>query len=206
MTIGPAAFLAQCPCSGGGSGSDSSGIAAWLLLTIGFSVLLLARSIWNKKGASFMGKAGKLAVVIVLAVVVVGVLVMKKGGSSAMSAPPATQPVAGLPRLVDLGSTSCMPCKMMAPILEELKKQYAGRLQVEVIDVGKDPDAAKKYDISVIPVQVFYDATGKERFRHDGFFAKEDILAKWKELGVDLSATATAPTSAPVPAVKTGST
>ncbi|MCX5682965.1 MAG: organomercurial lyase, partial [Planctomycetota bacterium] len=38
----------------------------------------------------------------------------------------------------------------------------------------------------------FFDASGKERFRHEGFFSKEDILAKWKELGVDLSAGAPA--------------
>jgi thioredoxin 1 len=38
----------------------------------------------------------------------------------------------------------------------------------------------------VIPTQIFFDAEGKELFRHVGFFAKEDILAKWKELGVEL--------------------
>jgi thioredoxin 1 len=38
----------------------------------------------------------------------------------------------------------------------------------------------------VIPTQIFYDADGRDLFRHVGFFAKEDILAKWKELGVEL--------------------
>jgi thioredoxin 1 len=38
----------------------------------------------------------------------------------------------------------------------------------------------------VIPTQIFYNAEGKELFRHVGFFGKEDILAKWKELGVKL--------------------
>ena len=74
----------------------------------------------------------------------------------------------------------------MAPILEQMKTEYAGKLEVEFIDVWKNPDAAKQYGIEVIPTQIFYDATGKELFRHIGFFAKEDILAKWKELGVDL--------------------
>ena len=67
-----------------------------------------------------------------------------------------------------------------------MKKEYAGKLEVEFIDVWKNPDAAKQYGIEVIPTQIFYDATGKELFRHIGFFAKEDILAKWKEFGVDL--------------------
>jgi thioredoxin 1 len=75
---------------------------------------------------------------------------------------------------------------MMAPILEELKKEYAGKLEVEFIDVWKNPDAAKQYGIEIIPTQIFFDAGGKELFRHVGFFAKEDILAKWKELGVEL--------------------
>ena len=67
-----------------------------------------------------------------------------------------------------------------------MKTEYAGALEVEFIDVWKTPDAAKPYGIEVIPTQIFYDAAGKELFRHIGFFAKEDILAKWKELGVDL--------------------
>jgi len=91
-----------------------------------------------------------------------------------------------LPKLLDLGATSCIPCKMMAPILEEMKKDYASVLDVEFIDVWKDPPAGKKYGIQQIPTQIFFDAEGKERFRHVGFLGKEDILAKWKELGVDL--------------------
>jgi len=79
------------------------------------------------------------------------------------------------------------PCKMMAPILEELKKECAGRMIVEFIDVWKNPDAGKQYGIEMIPTQIFYDANGKELFRHVGFFGKEDILGKWKELGVDIS-------------------
>jgi thioredoxin 1 len=91
-----------------------------------------------------------------------------------------------LPRLVDLGADKCIPCKMMAPILEELKTEYAGRLRVDVIDVWKNPDAGKEYGIRIIPTQIFYDASGKELFRHEGFFGKADILAKWKELGIDI--------------------
>ncbi len=90
-----------------------------------------------------------------------------------------------LPKLVDLGADKCIPCKAMAPILKELKAEYAGRMEVDFIDVWKNPDAAKPYKIKLIPTQIFYDASGKERFRHQGFFGKEDILGKWKELGVN---------------------
>lgn len=91
-----------------------------------------------------------------------------------------------LPRLVDLGAGKCIPCKQMAPILEALKKEYAGRLEVEFIDVWENPQAGNRYRIRMIPTQIFYDATGKELFRHEGFYGREDILNKWKELGVDL--------------------
>jgi len=91
-----------------------------------------------------------------------------------------------LPRLVDLGASKCIPCKMMAPILEDLKQGYEGRMDVEFIDVWKFPDSGKDYGIKIIPTQIFYSAEGKELFRHEGFFGKDDILAKWRELGVDL--------------------
>jgi len=97
-----------------------------------------------------------------------------------------------LPTLVDLGADKCIPCKAMAPILKGLKAEYAGRIDVEFIDVWKNPDAGKPYKIKMIPTQIFFDASGKERFRHVGFYGKEDILAKWKELGVDLKTKAAA--------------
>lgn len=77
----------------------------------------------------------------------------------------------------------------MAPIVAELTKEFAGQLDVVFIDVWKNPGAGKAYGIQVIPTQIFYDASGKERFRHEGFMAKKDILAKWKQIGVELSAT-----------------
>jgi len=91
-----------------------------------------------------------------------------------------------LPKLIDLGADKCIPCKMMAPILDELKSEYEGSLIVEFIDVWKNPDEAPKYGIKLIPTQIFFDASGKEIFRHEGFISKEDILAKWQELGVEL--------------------
>jgi thioredoxin 1 len=106
------------------------------------------------------------------------------GTTGAVAAPAA---VAKLPKLLDLGATRCIPCKMMAPILEKLKQDYAERLEVEFIDVWQNPDAAKQYKIEMIPTQIFYGDTRKELFRHVGFISREDILAKWKELGIDLS-------------------
>jgi len=94
-----------------------------------------------------------------------------------------------LPKLVDLGADKCIPCKMMAPILESLKQEYAGRMDVQFIDVWKNPEAGKRFGVEMIPTQIFYDSRGKELYRHTGFFGKEDILAKWEELGVDMGTT-----------------
>lgn len=129
-----------------------------------------------------MNKTGKITIVAVL-VTAVGIVVALRQNKST-EAKQQTSTV--LPRLVDLGAGKCIPCKMMAPILEELKTEYAGRFKVDFIDVWENPDAGKGYGIRIIPTQIFYDASGKELFRHEGFFSKADILAKWKELGIDI--------------------
>jgi thioredoxin 1 len=105
-----------------------------------------------------------------------------EGGSGEVS---TAEPKTTLPKLLDLGADKCIPCKMMAPILEELKSEYQGRMEVVFIDVWKNPGAGDTYGIQSIPTQIFFDASGKELFRHTGFFGKEDILAKWKELGIE---------------------
>lgn len=99
---------------------------------------------------------------------------------------PAAPPTAArpLPRLVDLGSVGCIPCKAMAPILEGLQAEYAGRMAVEFIDVWKDRAAADAYGVRLIPTQVFFGADGRELARHEGFMGKDDILARWKAVGV----------------------
>ena len=140
-----------------------------------------------------MNMTTKLIIVIVLIAAIAGVATVRKTHKS-QSVPvaadvnkPSATISGNLPRLLDLGATKCIPCKMMAPILEGLKKEYKSRLEVVFIDVWENPDEAKKSGIRVIPTQIFYDASGKELYRHEGFFSKEDIIGKWKEFGVDLS-------------------
>lgn len=143
-----------------------------------------------------------IAVVLALAVVVGVVIAGKDNGKSedlasvpdvaseVVASPPeasSERAVARLPRLVELGATKCVPCKMMAPILEELEKECKGKLEVQFIDVWENQKAGQEYRIRSIPTQIFYDAKGEEFFRHVGFFAKEDILAKFKEHGIVLA-------------------
>ncbi len=142
-----------------------------------------------------MNKKVKLIIVAALLAAIGAVLAVKQNKPSPVTKKEETpqqatvQGPASLPRLVDLGAKKCIPCKMMAPILEELKKEFTGVLNVDFIDVWQNPEKAREYSIQVIPTQIFYDANGKEMFRHEGFFAKEDILAKWKDLGVKLTKT-----------------
>jgi thioredoxin 1 len=120
---------------------------------------------------------------------IVGALVLAavlSAGCQQASRSSRTYPATGLPRLVDIGASACIPCMMMAPAMDELKKEYAGRLEVEFIDAWTHPGAKIQYDALFCPTQVFIDASGQELGRHVGYYSKADILAKWKEVGVDL--------------------
>jgi len=90
----------------------------------------------------------------------------------------------GRPSLVDFGATGCRPCDLMAPILEALRKKYAGRANVLFVHVREEPVLAARYGIESIPVQVFFDRTGKEVFRHTGFFPQADVEKQLAEMGV----------------------
>jgi thioredoxin 1 len=91
-----------------------------------------------------------------------------------------------LPRMVDFGcGTKCLPCRLMLPVLDELKKSLAGKIDVVSVDVWENPREKTRYRIGVLPTQVFFGADGEELHRHVGFMPRADILAKWKDLGVD---------------------
>lgn len=131
-----------------------------------------------------MRNAWKIAVVVLLVAAVVVIVALKRKESAPSAAGAASR--AGTPQLLELGSTTCIPCQQMAPILDELKKEYAGRLKVDFIDVFKQKQIADQYHVRVIPTQVFFDAHGREFFRHEGFFPKEDILQTFRRHKVDL--------------------
>lgn len=89
----------------------------------------------------------------------------------------------GRPMLVDLGADECVPCKLMKPILDNLTEEYAGRMDVVFIDVWKYREQAARFNVRMIPTQIFFNEAGKELYRRSGFIGKEDILATWKQLG-----------------------
>lgn len=95
-----------------------------------------------------------------------------------------TEIVKPLPKLIDLGSKTCIPCKKMAPILDSLREEYKGRAEIVFIDTRENRKAAGEYKIAFIPTQVFIDTTGKEVFRHVGFFPADSITMQLKSMGV----------------------
>lgn len=84
-------------------------------------------------------------------------------------------PVKNTVTLVDLGAKTCIPCRMIAPILAELKAEYQGRAAVIVIDVRERAEAAIPFKVSIIPTQILYDRQGREVFRHVGFMDKQGL-------------------------------
>jgi len=98
---------------------------------------------------------------------------------------PVNIPVKGMVTMVDLGAGECVPCKMMAPILVNMKKAYAGKAAVIFLDVWKDEAPARRFGIRTIPTQIFFDKSGKEVYRHIGFMSEKDIVARMKSMGVE---------------------
>lgn len=98
---------------------------------------------------------------------------------------PVEVPVKGMVTMLDLGADRCIPCKMMAPILKKLKKEYEGRAAIVFLDVWKDASPAKRFGIRGIPTQIFFDKDGKEIYRHMGFMDEKSIVAMLKKMGVE---------------------
>jgi len=95
-------------------------------------------------------------------------------------------PVKGKVTMVDIGAKKCIPCKLMAPIMKDLEKEYhdTGRAAIHFIDVWENKEQGKKFGIRTIPTQIFYDSDGNEVKRHEGFISKEDVVAMLENLGV----------------------
>jgi len=90
----------------------------------------------------------------------------------------------GRPTMVEFGAAGCVPCDMMQPILENLRKAYPDTLNVVFVHVGEERILGARYGIRSIPVQVFFDAEGRETSRHVGFFPEAEVTAQLARMGV----------------------
>lgn len=90
-----------------------------------------------------------------------------------------------LPKLLDFGRGVCIPCKKMAPILQELSEEYKGRVIIKIIEIDREKELTQANRIRLIPTQIFFDSKNKEVFRHEGFMDKEAIKKIFQQMGVD---------------------
>ena len=94
-------------------------------------------------------------------------------------------PVKGLVTMIDLGAKKCIPCKMMAPILAKMEKQYEGKAAIVFIDIWVHNEQARRFGIRAIPTQIFFDEYGQEKYRHVGFMDEKAITNQLKRMGVE---------------------
>ncbi len=138
----------------------------------------------------------RVAVIVVFFVLLGAIIYLKSKGSEeprASGPEPAARASAGgttpeqtLPAILEFGRGQCTMCKLMKPILDELQKELAGKVEIRIVDTSESPKEAERYKVTTIPTQIFLDSTGKELYRHEGFLPKDKILAKLKELGIQL--------------------
>jgi thioredoxin 1 len=114
------------------------------------------------------------------------VLALSAGTPLAGAQPPdfSKVPVKGMVTMIDLGAKKCIPCKMMAPIMEKMEKVYKGKAAIVFIDVWENGEPARRFGIRAIPTQIFFNREGKEVYRHVGFMNEEAIIAQLQKMGV----------------------
>ena len=85
-----------------------------------------------------------------------------------------------------LGSVRCIPCQQMQTVMKSIEQKYASQVKVIFYDVWTDAGSpyGKQYGINAIPTQIFLDETGKEYFRHEGFFPEEELVKILNQKGV----------------------
>jgi len=79
-----------------------------------------------------------------------------------------------LPVLVDFFASWCGPCQMMAPVIEELAKEYEGKIKFGKLNVDENPQSAAKYGVMSIPTIILF-KQGREVRRKIGFSGKEEL-------------------------------
>ena len=133
----------------------------------------------------------KTKYIILAAVVVVGLVLavqfvqISRYNRQISAFPDASVVGQGRPVLLEIGSSTCMYCRRMLPVLIELAGEEPKNFTVALVSLDRNPAAQKIYNVQAIPMQIFYDGQGRELYRHTGVLSREEILSRWLKLGVD---------------------
>jgi len=90
---------------------------------------------------------------------------------------------------IELGSVKCIPCQQMQAVMKSIEMKYGKEVKIDFYDVWTDAGKpfGVKYGIEAIPTQVFLDETGKEYFRHVGYFPEEELVKVLQMKGVKIN-------------------
>lgn len=137
----------------------------------------------------------KILIITLVLLIAVSLLALKSGEEAVVKDEAASESLkmsvldTSLPKItfLELGSTTCIPCKKMKPVLESISKKYGDQIKVEFIDLMKDRKASKKYKIRVMPTQIFLNEKGEEVHRHVGYYPEAQIDEFLQSQGLKLS-------------------
>jgi thioredoxin 1 len=89
---------------------------------------------------------------------------------------------------IELGSVRCVPCQQMQAVMKSIETKYGNEVKIVFHDVWTEAGKpyGVKYGIEAIPTQIFLDETGKEYYRHVGYFPEEELVNILKMKGIKL--------------------
>lgn len=123
-------------------------------------------------------------VVVILGLIMASVTILSTGYAADPKIDLKALASKRVPILLEFGRGWCIPCKYMKPILDEMAQAYSGKAIVTTVDMDANKDLVRSFSIRMMPTQVFLTPDGKEFFRNEGTFEREQIAQVFEKMGV----------------------